>query len=292
MPMPQFSSKASVVETKYMPLAEEEGSDSDLSLPRPTSRLGRMRTLLPWLLSAVLFVSLAVSLTSRPRDACANSSFETGFDTELVGAKPHIKLRPVKYTGTPQFDAEGKQYINYAPGEVRYVGPPSDEIDEAWNQTDQVPILLALCRRGEGSVGRGIYALLERRLGRLCCKFRFVPYVALPGELTILVNRDDTNPSQDHVRKSLHPEYYHQDHCIDHIRQQIMCQGDLTAMPTQFFELAGKSYLDADRTHMCRDFTRLREFGTLRYNQSLTGHEVPTGHYKPGHEGTSSWGPV
>jgi hypothetical protein len=43
-------------------------------------------------------------------------------------------MHTVKYRGTPQFGADGEEYVDYLPGEVRYVGPPSDEIDEAWNE--------------------------------------------------------------------------------------------------------------------------------------------------------------
>ncbi|KAI4097633.1 MAG: hypothetical protein LQ344_000366 [Seirophora lacunosa] len=128
-------------------------------------------------------------------------------------------MQKVRYRGTPIFGDDGEEYVEYLPGEKRYVGEPSDEIDEAWN------------------------------------------------ELT-------------------------KSHCIDHIRQQIMCQGDLTPLPSQYFESKGMNYLDSDREHTCRDFSRIRQWTHLRYNQSLTGDEVWTGHYKPGHEGTSSFGPV
>lgn len=81
-------------------------------------------------------------------------------------------------------------------------------------------------------------------------------------------------------------------HCIDHIRQQIMCQSDLTPLPSQYFESVKENYLDSDREHTCRDFSQIRQWTHMRYNESLTGDEVWTGHYKPGHEGTSSFGPV
>lgn len=51
-----------------------------------------------------------------------------------VPAKPHIGLRKVKFRGTPIFGDDGEEFVQYEPGETRYVGEPSDEIDEAWNQ--------------------------------------------------------------------------------------------------------------------------------------------------------------
>ncbi|KAJ7830338.1 hypothetical protein B0H14DRAFT_2807725 [Mycena olivaceomarginata] len=240
--MPSFSSKTGMIETKYMPLAEEaplmDGSDTDLPRLQEKSRLAK-------------------------------------FPCE-VPAKAHIRMHNVKYRGTPQFGADGEEYVDYLPGEVRYVGPPSDDIDEAWNQLTTRRFFLlsdeeALAQWGEGykrywNANWGGYAASLDLFHTLHCL--------------------------DHIRKSLYPDHYHQGklhgdihngHCIDHIRQQIMCQADLTPLPTTF---------DSDRTHTCRDFSQIREFVHMRYNQSLTGHEVSTGHYKPGHEGTSSFGPV
>ena len=43
-------------------------------------------------------------------------------------------MHKVKYRGTPIFGDDGEEYVKYLPGEVKYVGEPSDEIDEAWNE--------------------------------------------------------------------------------------------------------------------------------------------------------------
>lgn len=43
-------------------------------------------------------------------------------------------MHNVKYRGTPIFGDDGEEYVKYLPGEVKYVGEPSDEIDEAWNE--------------------------------------------------------------------------------------------------------------------------------------------------------------
>lgn len=40
----------------------------------------------------------------------------------------------MRYRGTPIFGDDGEEYVEYEPGEKRYVGEPSDEIDEAWNE--------------------------------------------------------------------------------------------------------------------------------------------------------------
>ncbi|KAJ6613676.1 hypothetical protein B0H10DRAFT_1804987 [Mycena sp. CBHHK59/15] len=271
-----------------------DGSDTDLPLPRQKSRLARIRTQLPWILSAVLFVLLVASWTLRRSDECARSSFERGFDTELVPAKPHIRMHTIQYRGTPQFGADGEEYVDYLPGEVRYVGPPSDEIDEAWNELTKKRFFVLSAEEARAQWGEGYTRYWNEGWGGYAASDI---YAHTADGLDMF----HTLHCLDHIRKSLYPDHYHQGrlhgdihngHCIDHIRQQIMCQGDLTPLPSQRFENVGKNYLDSDRTHTCRDFSQIRQFVHLRYNQSLTGDEVNTGHYKPGHEGTSSFGPV
>jgi hypothetical protein len=76
-----------MIETKYMPLAEEaplmDGSDTDLPRLQEKSRLAKFRAQVPWILSGVLFALLVASLTLHRNNDCARSSFEKGFDTEL-----------------------------------------------------------------------------------------------------------------------------------------------------------------------------------------------------------------
>ncbi|KAJ7879833.1 hypothetical protein B0H13DRAFT_2345947 [Mycena leptocephala] len=104
---------------------------------------------------------IGVALSHYPKDTYTTSSYEQGFNTELIAAKPHIQLRPVKYSGTPQFDAEGNQFIKYLPGQVRYVGPPSPEIDEAWHQLTKYRFFL-LSAEAEAQWGLDyMYQLLE-----------------------------------------------------------------------------------------------------------------------------------
>ncbi|KAL9053253.1 MAG: hypothetical protein Q9206_004002 [Seirophora lacunosa] len=273
-------------------LMEDAGSEADTSLHRRNARVARLGTQVPWALSAVLLVLLGASWAFKWSSQCGASSFERGFDTELEPAKPHIQMQKVRYRGTPIFGDDGEEYVEYLPGEKRYVGEPSDEIDEAWNELTK--------RR---------FFLLSETEAKTQFGSKYTRYWNEGwGGLDIF----HTLHCLDHIRKSLYPDHYHQSslhgkihngnnssfsspntgHCIDHIRQQIMCQGDLTPLPSQYFESKGMNYLDSDREHTCRDFSRIRQWTHLRYNQSLTGDEVWTGHYKPGHEGTSSFGPV
>ena len=76
----------------------------------------------------------------------------------------------------------------------------------------------------------------------------------------------------------LHPEYYrrqenrmqdhvtvHEEHCVDQIRQYIMCHGDLTPIPTRYYASVGDNYVMSDVTHTCRNFKRIREWVDRRH---------------------------
>ena len=53
-------------------------------------------------------------------------------------------MHKVKYRGTPIFGDDGEEYVKYLPGEVKYVGEPSDEIDEAWNDLTKSESLIQM----------------------------------------------------------------------------------------------------------------------------------------------------
>ena len=57
----------------------------------------------------------------------------------------------------------------------------------------------------------------------------------------------------------------HQDHCLEQLRQYIMCSGDMTPLPTKFYPGLGRNYVDSDVEHTCRDFDALHDWVVDRY---------------------------
>ncbi|KAL4250373.1 ustYa family protein [Pleurotus pulmonarius] len=78
------------------------------------------------------------------------------------------------------------------------------------------------------------------------------------------------------VRKTIYSEHYtdmhislanneeHVSHCIESLRQSVMCASDISVIVWQWDQEARKSRVRLDAVHQCRDFDRIREWGLKR----------------------------
>jgi hypothetical protein len=65
------------------------------------------------------------------------------------------------------------------------------------------------------------------------------------------------------------------EHCIEQLRQQVMCAGDVTPITVKYHAPLNKSYVHSDVKHTCRDFQRLQEWMVGRYeSQDLAVQEL------------------
>jgi hypothetical protein len=53
--------------------------------------------------------------------------------------------------------------------------------------------------------------------------------------------------------------------CLSQIRQYVMWAGDLTPIPTKYYEALDRNYVDSDMFHTCHNFEQLRDWLTRRY---------------------------
>ena len=52
-----------------------------------------------------------------------------------IGAShSRLETHQVRFTGSPGFRDDGTEYMPHREDQPVYVGPPSEEVDEAWNQ--------------------------------------------------------------------------------------------------------------------------------------------------------------
>jgi len=58
--------------------------------------------------------------------------------------------------------------------------------------------------------------------------------------------------------------FEHLDHCIDSIRQSLMCSADISVIPFQWIEEKEQLAARATVPHVCRDFDQIQEWARKR----------------------------
>ncbi|RAL04919.1 oxidase ustYa family protein [Aspergillus ibericus CBS 121593] len=95
-------------------------------------------------------------------------------------------------------------------------------------------------------------------------------------------------------KKALHPEYYdemrlfydngtvdkevrlHYSHCIEHLRQTIMCHGDTTVMSYETIDET-RAALSMTATHRCRNFDGLHDWAFSRWVRNVNVSRLQPG---------------
>ncbi|KAJ7062078.1 hypothetical protein C8F01DRAFT_1251894 [Mycena amicta] len=165
-------------------------------------------------------------------------------------AKPKYSWPSLVYS--PAQDAIEVGVTSYAiGGDPKFHIPPSPELDANWND---------LYNFGISQIPKSQARLLPNKT------------YPIPGdeenyivELDVFHNLHCLNM----IRKGLHVDYYkddameidHLDHCIDWIRQALMCAGDTSVIVWQWDYKQNKSTFQGDVAHTCRNFEKLREWG-------------------------------
>lgn len=216
-----------------------------------------------WILSTALFTSLAVYLDRRAVTSRLGT-YEKGWKTDFEPARQYISTEQVRFTGSPAFDLENNYFVPN-PDPITYVGDPSPEVDRAWDEL---------------TWGRYILITRDEAVAALTDTFGDVEQFWSPkrGGYIAGVDMFHTLHCLNRLREDLYPDYYpmnphpnhklHQSHCIEQIRQYIMCAGDMSLTPTRYNPTRKGSYIDSDVKHTCRNFGPLREFLSERFNGS------------------------
>ncbi|KAJ3738938.1 hypothetical protein DFH05DRAFT_1464274 [Lentinula detonsa] len=159
-----------------------------------------------------------------------------------------------------------------------YQGVPSPQVDAAWSALYPYPA---------AAVPKSEAAKMANKTS------------PIPGDETNYMVTDDDGkqiPEVFHtlhclntIRKALHPEYYnftaseldrllfrekHMDHCIDAIRQSLMCSGDVTPLVWAWDEKRNMTLGRTDIVHECRNFSKIQEWAEVHrmkgvFNESI-----------------------
>ncbi|KAJ5993017.1 hypothetical protein N7451_008741 [Penicillium sp. IBT 35674x] len=241
---------------KYDKLTSEIESEQEDKLetasPQRLSRLQKNGLIYVLILSN-LISGLLIIATFTQQGKQKYDSFESGFRTDFDSAREHIELEHLIFSGSSSFTFTGIEF-QHQPAKVQYVGKPSPEIDQAWE--DLV-------------TGKEFLATEEE------------VQIQWPGDVSELWDEDHggyvisldvfrTLGCLDLLRRGLSPSYYNltydentssiMNRCIETIRQSIMCAADLTPSPSRYNPGLGHSYIDTANHHTCRDFDRLHRW--------------------------------
>ncbi|KAF5312401.1 hypothetical protein D9619_003706 [Psilocybe cf. subviscida] len=167
--------------------------------------------------------------------------------------------------------------------------PPSDELDEMWQDLYSF----------------GVHRIPKHQAELLPNKTSAIPgdkdgyYIAeleIFHQLHCLSSTNDNTP-QNMVRQALYPDYYpdmrlgepqadeHIGHCIDAIRQGLMCSADTSTIVWQWDEKQQKNTFRGGVAHTCRNFDLIRDWArdriiTEKYVQEIhmpdDGIQIPT----------------
>ncbi|KAJ5186109.1 hypothetical protein N7491_006020 [Penicillium cf. griseofulvum] len=229
---------------------KEDGFISEEKRHRSTQACSRQWYML-WvkcvLLATAWIISIFIaSCISAQRQGC--EALSSVVPTELQSVQTAIELQKVRFSGT-------LIATYWDPETPRYTGEPSEELDARWHaliQPDGVDL------RGEDA---------DSVQGKTFEK---------PGGWSIVsIDVFHQLHCLNMLRQAIRPDYYtkhdpepayttHIHHCIDHLRQALMCHVDVTPIPVLWAEKEDRPLNDFQVEHTCRNFWKVKDWAIER----------------------------
>ncbi|KIX93903.1 uncharacterized protein Z520_10240 [Fonsecaea multimorphosa CBS 102226] len=181
-------------------------------------------------------MKLALKRTCKPTDSAFGS----------------IELKQVRFTGGLLVTENGTLYRPVDPNEPQYVGEPSPDIDRNWADLLYAPEV--------GLYGEDAAQLVGKT-------YQMPESGAYRSALDVFHTLHCVNE----VRKELDNWYYdfsthreppnvrrmHIDHCLDYLRQSIMCSADMTPATLFWSDANQRVYNSFTNLHTCRNLDLL-----------------------------------
>ena len=258
--------------------------DSALHATHPASKtvylktLGRCLVLFVWAASILVAFSAGKSSSdrslSRTSDlrkstllpAPTTSLFEPLAHTQPDTARDAIELHDIQFTGAVVWAPNGSEYRDIQG--VQYVGEPSPEIDQAWD--DIFPgtgvDLTEDQARAAGLIGQTYQKPSGHYLAGISV-FHDIHCLNKLRRATRLDYYRDSDGETEQIHRM------HLDHCIDALRQSIMCYGDLSPLNVKWSEAQHRPIFDVNAVHTCRNFDKLKQWA-----DEYDAFNTPLGH--------------
>jgi len=192
--------------------------------------------------------------------------------SELEAARGTIEYHDLVFTSGIEEQPDGKMHLNLPNNEPAYVGPPRPEVDAAWDDLTQATEIWI---KGDEA--------------------KDVSNRTISSDKGWLVSLDVYHSLHcvNLVRKGLDWDYYYGDqpgqtpvnymtrdhmyHCLEHLRQVVMCHSDLTPMRFRWSSFVeGRGMPVWEEPHTCRNWEKVRIWAEERrrtfVNETLTGN--------------------
>ncbi|EKV04723.1 Dimethylamine methyltransferase MtbB1 [Penicillium digitatum] len=251
-------------------------SDEDITAQKPSRSTLLIRALSPNAWSFVAFVLLTMLIGNFSRCGCDfKDSISIWAMPDSDMAEPLLRFEKRRFTNAIRDDSNGNLYSSINPYELQYAGLPTPEIDKNWNELiggryfrlEASEVLLL-------NQDSKLPALTEMYSNERITKEGFYGGPDVLHSLHCL-NAIRKHLDMDYYADSmdLPPEYrrIHIDHCVDHLRQALLCHGDLT--PVTMKPVAANTSLpysvtfylgQTEREHTCRSAEAIRDWVTAR----------------------------
>lgn len=182
--------------------------------------------------------------------------------SESPGIDIHIMQK--RFTNDLRFNSTSQKLYNEPldPNEVKYVGPPSGQIDAAWHDLlhDQYVSLSPEEALQFPEQDRSL--IFYDHAQHYYFELGVFHNLHCLNELRMMVDHEYYDAKSPHPSGDIFSGREHVDHCIDQIRQALQCHADLTPVPMQ---VAGSGIIIGNgEVHTCRDFDRIREWVSER----------------------------
>ncbi|KAF7981257.1 hypothetical protein HWV62_34137 [Athelia sp. TMB] len=207
----------------------------------------------------------AIEITSFVASLCLNAVLILGVAVLLIQRQSMIEWKGARPIYTPAHEFIEHKLVRFDPlghAKTPYDGPPSPEVDAAWK---------GLYHNSVVGIPKEQAALLSNRTEAFTGdESHYITQLDVYHQIHCLNN----------IRKLLWPDYYpeidhlrytnfidgsvmdHFDHCVGSIRQSLMCNADVTAIPWRWDTRYNVSTPDFDVLHTCKNWERLREWTT------------------------------
>ncbi|KAJ2982629.1 hypothetical protein NQ176_g1258 [Zarea fungicola] len=218
---------------------------------------------LPWTLCAVLF-GLNIFNITRPAKCYWHENELEIARKELL--PNHVRTR---FTGGLRYNSSKALIRQIEPGQPDYVGFPSPEIDAAWHRLiSTTDVYLTDNEMRENLRNEGTFSDLPEGDRLYTDPFSGL-YQAVPSVFHDLhcLNKIRRAIYIDHYPEDLNDIYWpHIQHCLDTIRQSLMCTGDLTPIPEAFTPYKPDGSLEPifQVFHSCRDYEAIQKWAKTR----------------------------